>query len=139
MARALVDQGLPLNLGDLETAALLHDMCRAQANHAEAAAAVLRGRGLERLAGIVAAHMKLGDQDTDRVNEKSIVYLADKMADGDRPVTIKARFEKRLSAVSSEAAKTAVMDKYRTALAIKGHIEAILGQGLYELLKIPPS
>jgi CTP:molybdopterin cytidylyltransferase MocA/HD superfamily phosphohydrolase YqeK len=131
----LVKQGLSLNLQDIETAALLHDMCRSEAHHAEAAAAVLRGQGLDRLADIVASHMQLPDQDKDQVNERVIVYLADKMAEGDRLVTVEERFEKRLNSVTSEAGKAAVMDNYRTALGVKQHIEDLLGQGICEILK----
>jgi CTP:molybdopterin cytidylyltransferase MocA len=137
MAAALAAQGLALHLRDIETAALLHDMRRTESGHAEAGARVLRELGLEGPAAIVASHMKLEERDLDAVNERVIVYLADKMARGARPVTLEARFAKKLASLPTEAGKAAVRDNYQRALAAKRRIEGVLGQDLYALLKIP--
>lgn len=73
--------------------AMLHDICRLQPNHARAGAEFLRSKGYdERLARTVECHMCLEEDMLEHPDERSIVYLADKMVMEDKECTIAARY-----------------------------------------------
>lgn len=83
--------GLDIRL--IEAAALLHDIGKGQERHAARGAEILGQMGYPKLAGIVACHHDLGVLPK-RPDEKVIVYLADKLVQGDREVTLEERFRK---------------------------------------------
>lgn len=79
----------------LESAALLHDICRAQANHAAAGADFLRQYGLEQTADLVAVHMDWPTGQAVVLNEASLLYIADKLVSGDGKVSLLERFAQK--------------------------------------------
>ena len=86
-------------------AALLHDIAKGCPNHAETGAEWLRAAGYEAEAAIVAQHCDLAP---DASTEAKLVYLADKLIDGTRRVTLTERF-------------AASLEKCATAEAIAAH------------------
>jgi putative nucleotidyltransferase with HDIG domain len=89
-AEALVATGLAVDPELARAGGLLHDIAKGQPKHAETGAAIVRDYGMPRLAAIVAAHMKMDFTGT--VDERAIVYLADKLVAGDQRVTLDERF-----------------------------------------------
>lgn len=89
-AEALVATGLAVDPELARAGGLLHDIAKGQPKHAEVGAAIVRDYGMPRLAAIVAAHMKMDFTGT--VDERAIVYLADKLVAGDQRVTLDERF-----------------------------------------------
>ena len=81
-----------LDLNLIRSAALLHDIGKGQPDHAAAGASFLQENGYGRAAEIVRQHHRL-DQIPKQADETLIVYLADKMIQGDREVSIEERFE----------------------------------------------
>ena len=102
----LAAAGLVLDEDLVRTAALLHDLCRHQPHHPQAAARLLRRSGYFRLAAVVALHEE-GD-DWPEPNEEGLVFLADKLVQGCEETTIPARFAKS-------------RDKCRTPEALAAH------------------
>lgn len=106
ICRRLAAAGLVLDEDLVRTAALLHDLCRHQPHHPQAAARLLRRSGYFRLAAVVALHEE-GD-DWPEPNEEGLVFLADKLVQECEETTILARFAKS-------------RDKCRTPEALAAH------------------
>lgn len=73
--------------------AMLHDLLRLQSKHARAGAEYLCEKGYdEALVRVVESHMFLTDDMMEHIDERAIVYLADKMVEEDEECTIAARY-----------------------------------------------
>jgi probable phosphoglycerate mutase len=120
--------GCSLDLSTLELAALVHDIRRTEPHHADRGAQTLLTAGHPRLAELVRQHMLPDEDARERVSEITLLYLADKMADGDRVVSIEERYAKRLAAVPDGAPRQGVECNLRVAMAIKGRMEALIGE-----------
>ena len=94
IAAALNRTGMALNLAWVGAAGLLHDMAKAKVrrNHARIGARILCSLGFPAVAGSVAMHMDFDYELGEPLNETAVVYLADKLVQGDRLVTIDERF-----------------------------------------------
>ena len=94
IAAALNRTGLALNLAWVGAAGLLHDMAKAKVrrNHARIGARILCSLGFSAVAGSVAMHMDFNYEPGEPLTETAVVYLADKLVQGDRLVTIDERF-----------------------------------------------
>ena len=100
----------------LECACLLHDLCRAEGrNHPQRAAEVLAEAGYPELAEIVRQHHDLGPTSS---AEAQLLYLADKLVMGIRPVTLKERFETAREKCSGPKALAAWWRRYDEARAL---------------------
>lgn len=95
---------LALDLELLSAAALLHDVARAEPDHAKTGARWLRELGYESAAYIVAQHH---DHDSAILNEGAVLYLADKCVLEDRVVPIAERFAASEEKCLTEEAKEA--------------------------------
>lgn len=84
--------GVALDLDLVRAGALLHDLAKGQARHAEVGAAAVRELGFPEVAEVVARHMRIDFADGDRIDEAAIVHLADKCVAGERRVTLAERF-----------------------------------------------
>ncbi len=112
MAVELQRAGKLLDLNLIRAAALLHDIGKGQPDHALVGARFLEENGYGRAAEIVRQHHRL-DQLPKQANETLIVYLADKMIQGDREVSIEERFEKsKIKCLNSEEALKCHQEKY---------------------------
>ena len=75
-------------------AALLHDICRTEKNHAEKSAAFLRKEGYKDVADLVAVHHSSVRNEEDNLKLDEILFYADKIVQGDRIVSVGERFAK---------------------------------------------
>jgi len=114
--------------------ALLHDVARDQPRHAEAGADVLGRLGYQRVAAVVLRHMGLDDADDD-VGEVEVVYLADKLVEGDRLVGLDARFAARLERFARYPAALAGATARRDeAERVLRRVEGLLGRPVADVL-----
>jgi radical SAM family uncharacterized protein len=104
---ALVDAGFTLDLDLIAAAALLHDIARTEAQHARVGAELLRERGYERVADIVAQHMDYRFPETiDAITELDAVCLGDRMIRENICVGFDARMEDVLARFAHNAEVT---------------------------------
>jgi molybdenum cofactor cytidylyltransferase len=90
IADALLRTGLSVDADLVRAGALLHDLCKGQPSHAEAAAAILRTYSMRKVAEMVAAHTDINFSGV--IDERAIVYLSDKLVSGDKLASIEERF-----------------------------------------------
>ncbi|WP_320171273.1 DVU_1551 family NTP transferase [Maridesulfovibrio sp.] len=86
----------PLDMSTVKSAALLHDVAKLKRNHEAAGAAILTGYGFSGIADIVAAHRDTDIKPESPLTEQEIVFLADKLFQGTRLVTLDERYGKTL-------------------------------------------
>lgn len=114
MAVELQSTGRMLDLNLIRSAALLHDIGKGHPDHAAAGASFLQENGY-------GGQLRLSDSITDWIRFRSrqmnlIVYLADKMIQGDREVSIEERFEgSRQKCQHSREAMKSHQEKYLQA------------------------
>ncbi|PID43268.1 MAG: phosphohydrolase [Proteobacteria bacterium] len=94
LGKALNRKGYQLDMDILYNAGLLHDIAKGQKQHARAGADLLVDLGLSGLAEPVLHHNECLVPEDERLSEKELVCLADKLVSGCRRVTITERFAK---------------------------------------------
>lgn len=117
--------GVRLNRALLSAAALLHDICRTEPNHAFAGAQKLRDLGYPEIADIVAVHH---DWSGGPFDESALLYLADKYMQGDQRVTLEERFERSRAKCHTEQALCAHDRRYRLALEAQQQYDLLIGE-----------
>ena len=117
--------GVRLNRSLLSAAALLHDICRTEPNHAFAGAQKLRDLGYPEIADIVAVHH---DWSGGPFDESALLYLADKYMQGDQRVTLEERFERSRAKCHTEQALCAHDCRYRLALEAQQQYDLLIGE-----------
>ncbi|AEG58817.1 DVU_1551 family NTP transferase [Desulforamulus ruminis] len=120
--------GCRLNLDLIQAAGLLHDLAKGKPDHARVGADTLRERGYHAVAEIVAGHMDLGPEADAAIDERAILFLADKMVQGVRRIPLEERFQEKQKrfAAEPEILKN-INRRLNHALAIKARIENLLG------------
>ena len=88
----LKGRGETLSMELAYAGALLHDMARTQPHHELYAARRLCEAGFAAVGAVVGSHMSLDGERTDRWSESAAVFLADKLVDGTRRVSLRERF-----------------------------------------------
>ncbi|WP_084637525.1 radical SAM (seleno)protein TrsS [Paludibacterium yongneupense] len=137
LAQALIDNGVEIDLARVKAGALLHDIARAQPDHAMAGAAMMPELGFPSLAPVVASHMDL-DFAGGEPDAGDIVFLADKLVREDRLVTLPERFRPAFERFHGhEDALRGVRRRYAAARAIAGAVERASRTGLDTLLAGP--
>ncbi len=134
IGEALIQGKLAIHLDLARAGALLHYLAKGQPNHAEAGAAILRDIQMPEVAEVVAAHTEMEFRGT--IDERAIVYLADKLTSGDRLVTLDERFGPALDRFRGKAeALAAARRRKAVAEQIAKAIEAQLGISLTAILE----
>lgn len=127
ITKSLIKKGCFLDLKKIRAAALLHDILRAEKNHAARGAALLEDLGHTGISSIVGAHMELDEYDATHITEKTVVYLADKRVCKDSITTLKERFDEKMSRhQNDEKAYSEVQRKYKQALQVEEMISRFL-------------
>ena len=90
-AARLLEAGYFVDCALVEAAALLHDVARREDEHAHVGANWLRDLGYPLVADVVETHMDLPAEAVHKLDERAVVYLADKTVVEDRRVTIDER------------------------------------------------
>lgn len=138
LALAVNNAGGRLDVDCIYAAALVHDIARVEHRHADRGADLLESLGYARLlADIVRTHMDIVVDDRLPVDEREIVYLADKMVCGERVVGLEERFRRALQkcGVDIEAA-AAVRRRQSHACRIRDRVEAAVRLTLAEICDI---
>ncbi|MDR2180452.1 MAG: NTP transferase domain-containing protein [Synergistaceae bacterium] len=115
-----------LNLPELELAASLHDIRRTEPHHALAGARTLAEAGQPRLAEIVRQHMLPDEAERMKISEVTVLYLADKMTEEDRVVSLEERF--RSQRTKKLGSLQAVEQRFSVASALKNRMELLIGE-----------
>ncbi len=107
-------QGFPVDQDKLYAAALLHDLCRREPDHAQRGAQQLAVLGYPETGALIRSHHDLEPR-ADIVTEAEILFLADKLVLEDREVSLEERFEASRNRISSPEALEAHDRRYRQA------------------------
>lgn len=122
----------------LEAAGLLHDLARAEANHAQAGARLLREAGFGAVAELVASHMDITPAARGRITPQELIYLADKLVQGERRVTLAERFRVAMERHGHDPdILTRITSRLHAALTIQTRLEATLGCPMAEVISTP--
>jgi len=99
IARGLREAGVEISLEKTKAGALLHDIAKticlnSVKDHARLGADICVENHFEEIAGIVGEHVRLRNEESDgKIDEKMIVYYADKRVNHDKVVSIDVRME----------------------------------------------
>lgn len=108
---------------------LLHDICKGQPQHEQAAGILLRELYLPLMASVVEEHRDMQLADTEPVTEKELVYLADKYVQCHRAVSLEQRFGQKLQQYSHDAeAFQAIQGRLARAKAMEARLQKSLGE-----------
>jgi CTP:molybdopterin cytidylyltransferase MocA len=133
IAAALTGRGVEIDRRLLASASLLHDIAKGHHCHEAEGARMLRGRGMDAVADVVASHKDPPESGT--IGECEALYLADKMTVGTAVMTIEERMSKLESKFSSdEDALSSMRRRLSRAGAIRDEIEKIVGIPLGKIL-----
>ncbi len=129
IAVLLNKKGYNLNINDVQSGALLHDVGKGKKAHAEEGAKIADNLGYECLREIISEHMEL--KTFNKIGEKEIVYICDKLLMGTEIVSVNKRFEQSFNKYknSPDILKN-VNNRYAHAVKIKKSIEDIIGNNL---------
>ncbi len=137
LGRALNRAGLSLDIPLLEAAALLHDLAKGQPDHARLGARLLREQGCGGVAGVVASHMEIALREDEAIGEAEILYLADKLVQGERVVSLEERFQGKMERHGADdGALDAIRRRLEVALAIRRRVEELSGKSLDEVVTV---
>jgi molybdenum cofactor cytidylyltransferase len=123
----LNDAGLHLNVALVKAAALLHDLAKGRPDHARVGARTLENLGFPGVARVVAFHTDCDFKENATVDEAAIVYLADKMVQGEHIVSLAERFRRAFAKGNADGSLPFVMKRWETAQRIAATVERILG------------
>jgi putative nucleotidyltransferase with HDIG domain len=128
----LNEAGLQLNVALVRAAALLHDVAKGQPGHAEAGARILAELGFAGVGRVVGQHMDYEFPANAALDEAAIVYLADKLVQGDRIVPLAVRFEQKFAAAGDLL--PVVQKRWETAKRLAEAVERLVGADLLEIV-----
>jgi HD superfamily phosphohydrolase YqeK len=123
---------LQLNVALVRAAALLHDVAKGQPGHAEAGARILAELGFAGVGRVVGQHMDYEFPANAALDEAAIVYLADKLVQGDRIVPLAVRFEQKFAAAGDLL--RVVQKRWETAKRLAEAVERLVGADLLEIV-----
>ena len=83
----LISRGWHINLGLVMAAGLLHDIAKGTIKHAQRGQKIVSELGYDAVADI-ASHMDLPSHMITTINEAGIIYLADKIVNGSRALSL---------------------------------------------------
>ncbi len=134
LAVRLNDNGLCLNVVLVRAAAMLHDLAKGQPDHARLGARMLADLGFSGVAQIVALHMDCDFKEGTPLDEAAIVYLADKLVQGDRVVSISERFKRSFEKAGAGPTMLLVKQRWETTQSIIRAVQQVLGADLQGLI-----
>jgi molybdenum cofactor cytidylyltransferase len=120
--------GYPIDLPLLRAAALLHDLLRHESDHARAGARLLGELGYEAIAELVASHMDLVFNSHEPITAAAVLFLADKLIQGEKLVSLTDRFGPALEKhISQPETLVKVHRRLMTAQTIQQQFECLTG------------
>lgn len=128
IAERLVARGASIDSDAVRAGALLHDIAKGEPDHAVAGARYVAAFGFADVSRIVADHMELALEPGQPLDERHLVFLADKLVKGERRVSLEERFAPALAAFASNPDALAGALRRRGAVAaVLAAVEAIIG------------
>ena len=129
-------KGFDLDANLVRAAGLLHDIAKGKPNHSRTGARVLKSMGYGKLANIVASHHDPTLQAEFPLDETMLVYLADKLVQGDCIVSLEERFRRARQRYASDPLAAAAIDAHQAkAQRISEKLERVLGKELSQIVK----
>lgn len=120
----LIKAGYPINIQLVEAAALLHDIAKGQDNHAQCGRDWLEDMGYGEVARVVGTHTDLPAEAIDEMDERAILYLADKLTMQDKCITLDERFCASLDKYQNDALiLKIILERKNKAMRIKNIID----------------
>jgi molybdenum cofactor cytidylyltransferase len=133
LADLLTGAGLNLSTELVVAGGLVHDLAKGKPNHPKRGERMVRSMGFSSLAGIVASHMDLEFGAGRDIDEAALVFLADKLVQGDRVVSLNERFNPAMERFAGNPEILAdVLRRRRTAEFIRDRVAGLLGVGNIE-------
>jgi HD superfamily phosphohydrolase YqeK len=127
--------GCCLDINLLEAAALLHDLAKGEPDHAAAGARMLRELGYGAIAELVATHMDITITEGKTIGASEVLYLADKLVQGERLLPLAERFRKKMERYAGDPAiQNIINGRLQSALEIRKRIQTRLGCTVEEAL-----
>jgi molybdenum cofactor cytidylyltransferase len=136
IVQSLIASGNKVNSDVVRAAAALHDIAKGHPLHDIAGGQILRGMGFIIVGDVVAVHSDLADGNTGLPLEAKIVFLADKLVEGERLVSIEERYggvDHRHGLTPEISNK--VNKRMNVALKVKEEIESLTGHPLEEIIR----
>ena len=134
LGQALCQAGERLDAGLISAGAMLHDIARGRQN--DIGARILDEMGFSPVAGVVAAHTDMGVEESAPISEWEVVYIANKLVEGDRRVSLDRRSQSETERFAEDA--DALRDGgmgWQKAVAVKDRLERRLGRSLDAVLQ----
>lgn len=127
IGQALGSSFVNVDLDQIRTGALLHDIAKGRPDHAAAGSRRLLDMGFSGIADIVASHTDLPVERQAVSLEAKVVYLADKFVKEDTIIPLEERFQSALERFGSEpGAKADILRRRKQAFEVKDEIERLL-------------
>jgi CTP:molybdopterin cytidylyltransferase MocA len=127
--------GCCLDINLLEAASLLHDLAKGVPDHAGAGAEILREQGFGAVASVVATHMDINLTEGETIGVNEVLYLADKLVQGERISPLAERFRTKMERYAGNPAiQNIINGRLQSALEIRKRIETRLGCTVEEVL-----
>jgi hypothetical protein len=119
----------------LTASGLLHDCFKGHEDHAGRAAAWLLENGYPEVAAVVAEHTDIQWREGDPVDERALVYLADKVLTGERLLSLAERRESALAKYGhEESVRRSIDERFDAAEKIRAAVEKITGLSWAKIL-----
>ena len=123
MARNLMDSGIEIDVEKLRAAAMLHDIARTETNHAAVGAAWMKSLGYPEIADIISGHHDLDVEQEAEITETTVLYLADKLIQEDREVTLEQRFTASAKKINTHEAEEGHRRRYHQAQRVASRFD----------------
>jgi uncharacterized radical SAM superfamily Fe-S cluster-containing enzyme/CTP:molybdopterin cytidylyltransferase MocA len=134
LGASLIEHGEHLNLALIRAGGLLHDVAKGKPDHAQAGARILEALGYPRIARVAAGHADLAFNER-MLDEAAVVYLADKLVQGENIVSLRRRFERSFERYRDDATVLKLVERrWQTAQRVAGTVERRCGLRLAEIL-----
>jgi len=131
----LIHAGYTVDIDLLRVCGYLHDIGKGEKNHAVFGADLLKSMGYPNVSEVIASHMDLYFANKGSITEKEIVYLADKLTQGESVLKLEKRLELKLNQLTDNPeGQMAAEKRIRTAMQIQHTIEKIIGENINDLI-----
>lgn len=134
----LIHAGCKMDVDLLSACGYLHDIGKGEKYHAKFGADLLKRMGYPNVSEVIATHMDLDFAKEGKITEKEVIYLADKMTDGESILKLNKRLELKLDQLADNPkGKMAAEKRIKTAMQIERTIEKIIGEKIGPLVEGP--
>lgn len=134
LAAQLNRAGLSLSIDLVYAGGLLHDVAKGQPNHAKRGERLIKSKEFPALSSIVASHMDIELTSECLIDEAGVVFLADKLIQGDKRVSLDDRFNLALEKFPGNSEiLDAILRRRQTAEALRDQVVGFLGMSLEEI------